>query len=483
MASSTSYPSASRPAPPIPQSDSPGLVVSAETGLDSARLAACCAQVPGLPPVVGILKDIHTSVERVSWNKGRCRKLSDKAIRVVFIICDHYDNERADAQELQNAIGQTIQNMREISTDVKGWAGLSFFRSWYTRREVDTKVAAHEVKLEGLTKFLSLAATLQSHDKVATLQASLKTTANNSADRKKAEDELYRLRSARPGEAADSTPAELACECVRLGTQPEYSGSRNDIWKGRWLDKQDVALIFYKEYKMGMRDEDSIRRFERQIRVWRKLDNPFVLRLYGWCKFEDETYLVSPWLRNRDVVKYLESNRNRDRICLGLIYEIAQGLQYLHSEGIIHGSLKPSNILVQDNGSAVLSDFSLAKLATPDAKNTQTNPQVNVFRYQAPEVILDQPISKASDVYSWAMTALEIITGSPPYHTWRSPGQLIAQVITKNQTPSPTDYKSPVLEKYPELWDLFARCWKREPKDRPTAKEIVDGLKKYPGLK
>ncbi|KAG8913619.1 hypothetical protein FRC00_001984 [Tulasnella sp. 408] len=164
------------------------------------------------------------------------------------------------------------------------------------------------------------------------------------------------------------------------------------------------------------------------------------------------------------------------------IYEIAQGLQYLHSEGIIHGSLKPSNILVQDNGSAILSDFSLAKLATPDAKNTQTNPQVNVFRYQAPEVILDQPISEASDVYSWAMTALEIITGDPPYHTWRSPGQLIAQVITKNQIPTRADYKSLVLEKYPEVWELFVRCWKREPKDRPTAKEIVEVLKKIPNV-
>ncbi|KAG8911775.1 hypothetical protein FRC01_005529, partial [Tulasnella sp. 417] len=476
----------SRPPPrkrtPPPQLFYPELVVSAESGLDIARLAAWCASVPGLPPVVGILKDIHTSVERVSRNKDRCRKLSDKAIRVVFIICDHYDKERADAQELQNAIAQTIQNMLNISTDVKGWGDLSFFKSWHSRQEVDTRIAEHEIKLEGLAKFLSLAATLQSHDKVATLQALLKTTANNSADRKKAEDELYRLRSARPGEAADSTPAELACECVRLSTQPEYSGSRNDIWKGRWLDKQDVALIFYKEYKMGMRDEASIRRFERQIRVWRKLDNPFVLRLYGWCKFEDETYLVSPWLRNRDVVRFLEAKKNRDRICLSLIYEIAQGLQYLHSQEIIHGSLKPSNILVQDDGRACLSNRLFLDFAQAWLGSTYASPNVTVFRYQAPEVILDTPISRASDVYSWAMTALEIITGDPPFHTWKSPGQLAAQVLMKNQVPNRRDYKSPVLDKYPEIWELFKLCWSREPRERPTAKDIVQVLGKLPDL-
>ncbi|KAG8892444.1 hypothetical protein FRC00_012041, partial [Tulasnella sp. 408] len=300
------------------------------------------------------------------------------------------------------------------------------------------------------------------------------------ADRKRAEEQLYRLRSARPGELADLTPPELACECVRLGSQPEYSGTRNDIWKGRWLDKQDVALIFYKEYKMGARDDNGIRRFDRQIKVWRKLDSPFVLRLYGWCKFDGETYLVSPWLRNRDVIRYLDGDRSRHRKCISLVYEIAQGLRYLHNQDIIHGSLKPSNILVQDDGRACLSDFSLAKLATPDAKNTQTNPQVNVFRYQAPEVILDEPISKASDVYSWAMTALEIITGDPPFHTWKSPGQLVAQVIMKNQVPTRTDYNSSVLDNHPEIWEMFERCWNREPTDRPTAKEIVDMLEKIP---
>ncbi|KIO15408.1 hypothetical protein M407DRAFT_99550, partial [Tulasnella calospora MUT 4182] len=291
-----------------------------------------------------------------------------------------------------------------------------------------------------------------------------KTTANNSADRKRAEDQLYQLRSVPPGQAADSTPPELAGECVRFGSQPEYSGGRNDIWKGRWLDKEDVALSFYRDYKEGLRDDDAIRRFERQVRVWRKLDNPFILRLYGWCKFDGETYLVSPWLKNRDVVKYLEGDGDRRLRCLSLIYEIAQGLRYLHDQGIIYGSLKPSNILVQDNGSAVLSDFSLAKLAAPDAKDTQANPQINVFRYQAPEVILDQAISKASDVYSWAMTALEIITGSQPYHTWKSPGKFMAQIITKNQIPTRSDYKSSVLSRYPEIWELFVRCWNREPK-------------------
>ncbi|KAG9021694.1 hypothetical protein FS837_007055 [Tulasnella sp. UAMH 9824] len=245
-------------APPNTRTSTLAELVSSETGLDVDRLTACCASVPGLPPVVTTLRQIYSSTERVSWNKGRCRKLSLKAKSLVFIICDHYDNERADTHELQNAVGKTVQNMRDIAADVSAWAELSLFKSWYSRRDIDARIKQHEESLEKVTEFLSLAATLQAHDKVAALQESLKTPAS-SADRRKAEDQLYKLRSAPPGEAAESTPPELACECVRLGNQPEYSGSRNDIWKGRWLDKQDVALIFYKEYKVGMRDDDSIR--------------------------------------------------------------------------------------------------------------------------------------------------------------------------------------------------------------------------------
>ncbi|KAG8974683.1 hypothetical protein FRC05_007017 [Tulasnella sp. 425] len=449
------------------------VVVSADTVFDVARLAACCAPVPGLAPVVETLRNIDASVERVSWNKSVCRKLSTKAMTLVFVICDHYDNERAETPKLQTAIEGIVQAMQDLDVDIRAWA------AWYSRHDVDKRIAEHEGKLKSITESLSLAATVQIHDKVAALQESLKNNPSGSADRKRAEEQLWRLRAS-PGDMAALTPPELACECIRLGNQPEYSGTRNEVWKGRWLDKQDVALIFYKEYRMGARDDDGIRRFERQIKVWRRLDNPYVLRLFGWCKFDGETYLVSPWLKNRDVLKYLEGNRDRQKKCLPLITEIALGLRYLHNQDIIHGSLKPSNILVQDDGRAVLSDFSLAKLATPDAKNTQTNYQVNVFRYQAPEVILDQPISMASDVYSWAMTALEIITGDPPFHTLKTSGQLVNQVIMQSAIPNRSDYNSPLLDKHPEIWNLFVRCWKRQAAERPTAKEIVEVVESVP---
>ncbi|KAG8974661.1 hypothetical protein FRC05_006995 [Tulasnella sp. 425] len=566
------------------------VVVSVETVFDTARLAACCVPVPGLAAVVEILRTINASVERVSWNKGRCRKLSTKAMTLVFIICDHYDNERTDTAKMQTAIERTVQAMHDIDLDVRAWATLSFWKSWYARHEVDSKIVKHEDNLKSLTEFLLLAATFSIHDKIAALQETLKTHPSGSADLKRAQEQLYRLRNAPRGELADLTqdpgmlgqrldpkvpilgyfrpslflplpsststptydfcvnasyftfptppetasvlpdprlwrldpkypilgefrpsrlretqtvlpadptlvlsvllwtqppiahsrvlltPPELVCECVRLGSQPEYSGTRNDIWKGRWLDKQDIALILYKQYKMGVRDENGIRRFEGKI----KCREDWIIPMYsvfmdGASLKGKRDYLVSPWLWNRDVLKYLDGDRGRSKKCLALITEIALGLRYLHSQGIIHGSLEPSNILVQDDGHAVLSDFSLANLAPPDWKDTMIQLEVDNLRYQAPEVILDEPISKASDNYSWAMTALEIMTGDPPFHTWKSPGQLVPQIL-QSQIPNRSDYKSPVLDKHPEIWNLFVRSWSRQPLERPMAKEIVEVL-------
>ena len=96
------------------------------------------------------------------------------------------------------------------------------------------------------------------------------------------------------------------------------------------------------------------------------------------------------------------------------------GLLYLHDNKIFHGSLQPSNILIEDHGRAVVSDFSLSKMITADATYIENN-QTMAFRYQAPELIQTDTAEEtenyggaallpAADVYSWAMTSLEVVS-------------------------------------------------------------------------
>ncbi|KAG9024838.1 hypothetical protein FS837_005179 [Tulasnella sp. UAMH 9824] len=395
------------------------VLIFAETVFDFAQLAQCCNPVQRLDPAVDALQKIYDSVERVSWHKSRCCKLSTKAMSLVFIICDHHDINRSETRALQDAVERTIDVMLDFKQDVQGWADLSFWKTWYNRHEIARKIGTYEENLKEVTESLSLATIPQMHDRVFDLQELLKNNPPGAPHRKRAEEQLYRLRSLPPGKLSDLAPPELAGECVRLSIQ--HSGTRNDIWKGRWLDRQDVALILWKECNRGTRDHNGTQ-----------------------------------------------------------ILEIARGLAYLHNKKIIHGFLKPSNILINDDGRAILSDFSLVQPPAIGGKSAQVN-QLNVTRYQSPELISGEAVSEASDVYSWAMTALEIITGKPPFSSWTSPEQLTLH-IKENGILIRGDHKSPVLDKYPEIWELFMKCWSREQTHRPTATMVVEVIEKIPGI-
>lgn len=85
---------------------------------------------------------------------------------------------------------------------------------------------------------------------------------------------------------------------------------------------------------------------------------------------------------------------------------------------MFHGDIQPSNVLISDDGHGVLGDFALAKAleAKDDLPlNTQSNSDIQSMRYQAPEITDNIGMTPAVDIYSWAMTTLEIVSGSEYY--------------------------------------------------------------------
>ena len=99
--------------------------------------------------------------------------------------------------------------------------------------------------------------------------------------------------------------------------------------------------------------------------------------------------------------------------------QIAQGLEYLHNEGIIHGDLHAANILVDDKGNACLTDFGLSLIAEASAYNYGSVHGGGAIRYQAPELIDPEEFglessrpTPASDIFSFACTAIEVCYSS-----------------------------------------------------------------------
>ena len=114
---------------------------------------------------------------------------------------------------------------------------------------------------------------------------------------------------------------------------------------------------------------------QTRSQLWRTIVHPHVLQIFGACNDEQNTIIVSPFCPAGNINQYLAIYPNVDRP--KLIYEAALGLQFLHSHGVIHGALKPSNLLISDEGTLTVSDYSLVELQPSSSKEAH--------RYWSPE--------------------------------------------------------------------------------------------------
>lgn len=147
-----------------------------------------------------------------------------------------------------------------------------------------------------------------------------------------------------------------------------------------------------------------------------------------------------------------------------VVSEVAEALAAVHAKGIVHGDVKPGNILVPaDGGSVRLVDFGVARrIASPDAP-THATPD-----YTAPEIIDGGHSTDKSDVYGLGLVLFEALCGASPYR-----GGSIDDVLERHRTMIPVRPDTVV----PELWNLVEACLALSPADRPAAQAIPSMLR------
>jgi serine/threonine protein kinase len=163
----------------------------------------------------------------------------------------------------------------------------------------------------------------------------------------------------------------------------------------------DVALKVLRS-----QSDDARRRFEREARLARELRSRHLVPILD----VGENYVVMPFYPRGSLAQALPLALEE---LVPLAAEIAQGLDALHAAGIVHRDVKPSNVLLGDDG-AVLADFGLA-LGPDWTRLTREGQLVGSAHYLAPELIEGRPASAASDVYAFACLVYEAATGAPPF--------------------------------------------------------------------
>jgi serine/threonine protein kinase/DNA-binding SARP family transcriptional activator/WD40 repeat protein len=155
-----------------------------------------------------------------------------------------------------------------------------------------------------------------------------------------------------------------------------------------------------------------VRRFEAEARLVAQLEHPHIVSLYDYWRDPDGAYLVMRWLRGGSLRETLERGPWNIDPAARLLTQIAGALSYAHRQGVIHGDLKPGNVLLDDEASAYLSDFGIASsLADPAEAEGFANSSP---AYVSPEELEGDARTPRSDIYSLGLLTFELLTGRRP---------------------------------------------------------------------
>ncbi|KAF8842585.1 kinase-like protein [Paxillus ammoniavirescens] len=243
------------------------------------------------------------------------------------------------------------------------------------------------------------------------------------------------------------------------------------------------AAVAVKAIRLGTSDaallRDRGKKLRGEVHIWIRLNHPNVLKLHGIADgFAPLPALVSPWVENGTLTRYLGGAGRQmpkgQRIYI--LVKVAEALHYIHSapHHVVHGDLTGSNILINDHGQPLISDFGLSSIL--DEHNETSYFKSNrpgSIRWVAPELLetLPKP-SIQSDVYSYGCVMLHTLSGKVPYGEMRDI-HVTSEKIKGIRPQKPTNF---IIER--SQWDLIEDCLHANPGDRPPLPDIISFLER-----
>ncbi|KAK0244452.1 kinase-like domain-containing protein [Armillaria nabsnona] len=202
-------------------------------------------------------------------------------------------------------------------------------------------------------------------------------------------------------------------DVTRERINPIGGGGFADIWKGSLHDTQ-VCLKVLRVFISGVAREKLLRDFCQEALVWRQLHHPNVLPFLGVSEdlFAPSYCLISPWMVNGNIISYLETHPDHDR--LTSLVQIAEGMKYLHNHDppIVHADIRGANVLVMDDLSCCLADFGLSLFAESQVLDSSSRMSKGSIRWLAPEymdsTLFKQSYLTARDIYAYGCTVIEV---------------------------------------------------------------------------
>jgi serine/threonine protein kinase len=227
------------------------------------------------------------------------------------------------------------------------------------------------------------------------------------------------------------------------------------------IGRQAAVKIFPSELAQGAARE----RFLREARVVGQLSHPNVITLHD-MGIEESTqtpYLVMEFVDGLPLDRVLEKGTLPLPRACAWVAQAAEGLQAAHLRGVIHGDVKPANMLITTDGKVKLTDFGMARVARRD---TGDSPLLGTPAYWCPEQIMGRPQDARSDIFSLGVVLYEMVTGTQPFEADSLQG-VCNRVLSSTVTP-PSHLQPSIPTTFDEL---IAACLAKNPEMRMSSGE------------
>jgi serine/threonine protein kinase/N-acetylneuraminic acid mutarotase len=240
-----------------------------------------------------------------------------------------------------------------------------------------------------------------------------------------------------------------------------------------------VALKIPPEYLA--RDPNFRARFIREARTLAHLEHPHILPVYDFGEEDGLPYFVMRYVDGGTLRELMTRGPLPLDQALRLVREVAEALGYAHTyvdpnsgrlEPIVHRDVKPANVLLDRNGTALLTDFGIAKILDENTELTGTGVALGTPQYMAPEQVQGKPVDARTDIYSLGVVLYEVATGRRPFAA-ETPLAL-AMMHVNEALPLPRQVNPAVPE---AVERIILRAMAKNPDDRfQTADEFAAAL-------